>query len=174
MHFQIELPNSNDEVIKFNDSNITLDENGIFDIGGLDIDGYWHEENRKKFGGKKLIFTNCTGLKKIEADALGLRGIEIIDCEKLERISASNNRLEELDLSISNSKELVYLNVSANNLKTLKIKNCDNLETLKCQNNKLKKLDLSDNNKLEDLDCSFNEIERFFLQWLLFDRFELQ
>ena len=121
-------------------------------------------ENFKKYNGKRLIFRNCTNLKRIEVDCLNLIGLEIENCPKLEHLSAYNNRIRELDLSrVKVKPHSPFLSVN-NNLKTvyvpynkqleiIDLKDCHDLENLNVSGSQIDELDLTNNTKLKHLNC---------------------
>ncbi|WNE40645.1 MAG: hypothetical protein mread185_000102 [Mycoplasmataceae bacterium] len=134
-------------------------------------------ENFKKFHGKTLIFRNCSKLKQVDVDCLGLVGIKFEgDCSQLEHLSAYGNDLTELDLT--NQKQLNYLNVDDNKLQSLQIKGCESLDKLSCRNNQLSELVLDLNNDEENspnlkkntsltyLNCANNQIRELEVKHL--------
>lgn len=83
-----------------------------------------------------------------------LKGIEYF--ANLTELNASDNQLEELD--ISHNKRLTKLNVNTNQLESLDVSHNTQLTDLDAGSNSLEKLDVSNNTQLTFLNVSDNQL----------------
>lgn len=87
----------------------------------------------------------------------------LISFSNLEILNLEENKLYDIDKSISYLTSLKYLNLSKNRLNKIpeNIKNLKNLETLNIENNKITKIEIHPNEfqNLNTLNLSFNNIE---------------
>lgn len=112
-------------------------------------------------------FTNCTYLKRLVMNEVGLRSIELYGCKELRNLSCENNRLTALDLY--ESPKLCRLKCGYNSLRGLVLWRTTKISYLICNNNQLRELKFPVNNALVHLDCSDNllskkELQKIFLR----------
>lgn len=105
-----------------------------------------------KNGDKKLSSAEIATVKKIQANAMGIKSLDGVGFfTALETLQCWDNKLTELD--VSKNTKLTSLSCSGNKLTELDVSKNTELTRLYCGSNKLTALDVSKNAKLEMLDC---------------------
>ena len=135
-------------------------ESGAFIVGinydVWDANGWWNDRVKPKV----VIPARIEGKEVVSVETYnapyGLFALDVSGClETLEKLDASGNSLETLNLS--GCTALKRLDCSGNCLASLELLNCPSLEVLECRANQLESLQI-DSERLRSLDCSYNQL----------------
>jgi len=105
-------------------------------------------------------------LKRLQCGSNHLSSLGLTGLDQLETLDCSDNKLDEIDLSVCQS--LTHFNCRSNQLTSLDLTGLPLLEALHCSSNKLTRIDLQSSPKLTALSISENfltHLDTLFLEY---------